>query len=108
MNHVITSYFGLVFFFSENEYPYESFENSVCLGTDVTTWKSGEFANYGKIYGVENCKAVCDLHFECLGFQYVKNLDLCGFWKTSIKPILDIEISSGSNEVCYRKGTLKA
>ena len=93
-----------VFFCLESTHPYESFDESLCLGTNVTAWKNGEFANHGKVYGIENCKSVCDLHFECLGFQYVKNLDLCGFWKTAEKPRLEVKLSSDSNHVCYRKG----
>ena len=80
-------------------------DGKLCLGNDILIWKTGEVANFGNVFGIENCKLLCNQHFECLGFQYLKDLDSCGFWKTfSVGKLeIDEEAVDDPNQACYKK-----
>ena len=75
-----------------------------CKGTSINTWAHGTSSSYATMSGIENCKAKCDEHPDCLGFVHsnVSNgQEKCGYWKGgTLAPY------NHADHRCYTKGKL--
>jgi len=85
---------------------YVVYQKSSCQGKSIDELSDGsidpDYFFGGNLYGIENCKAVCDPEPKCAGFTHRHSDDKCSFLKEGPFIINPDQLGGGD---CYEKST---